>query len=368
MRFLFAAGGTGGHVSPAVAMAECLRKKQRDSEILFIGRGGGDECKAITKAGFKLETINVRGLKRSLSPQNLKGVFLALKAFEQSGRLIREFKPDAVIGTGGYVCWPVISAAARMRIPTIIHESNAIPGLVTKLCAKKCTKVLLNRTETASKLKGNTNCVRVGNPIRQDFYTVTRNESRASLGLRGGDILIVSYGGSGGAEVFNKVLIDFMGSYSAKQRCIKHIHATGKRFFEKYNDNTKSIKGDGCLVLPYIDSMPLYLCAADIVITRCGALTLSEISAVGTCAILVPSPYVTNDHQRKNALEYSARGAAIVIDENELSVGLLTKEVTTLVNEPALRLRYAKCIEKFAIRDATEKAVREILAVTKNNN
>ena len=301
MRLLLCGGGTAGHIIPALAVAEELRRREPKSEILFVGREGGLENEHIKKSGFKQKTLRVYGLKRSFSLDNLTRVREAIKARGEAKKIINEFRPDVILGTGGYVCWPVISAGKRMKIPTAIHESNVYPGLTTKLLAKKCDKIMLNREETKKYLNSGISTVTVGNPIREDFEKISRKNARQKLGVSEKEILIVSFGGSIGAEVMNDVVTETMKEYTSREKDIKHIHATGRRYYEKVKGELGEANLGKCKIISYIDDMPTALMAADIVICRCGAMTLSEIAEAGVASILIPSPNVTNNHQYKNA-------------------------------------------------------------------
>lgn len=363
MKIVLSGGGTAGHVHPALAIAEALLASAESCEITFIGRRGGKENAPMKSVATNLYEIEIYGIKRSLSPKNLKSLFCAVRARGEAKRILKAVKPDIVLGTGGYVCWPVLSAAASLGIPTLIHESNASAGLATKAIYKKCDKVLINYPETEKQLKGAKEIITVGNPLRRDFYSVNRQSARRALGLCERDVFILSFGGSLGAEAINTAATELLKSYSSKAPRIKHIHATGRA---NYSDNLHgeySRERNGCRILPYIDNMPTLLHAADIVICRAGAVTLSEISAVGAAAILIPSPNVTDNHQYKNAKILSDSGAAIIIEEKDLTCGLLLEKVKLLSENPEDRKRLSKCIEKFAKRDSTDK----ILKIIKNS-
>ena len=362
MRIILTGGGTGGHVTPAIAIAEEMKKIDKECKILFIGRDGGRENDAIKRSGFEYTTISVSGLRRSVSPQNCKALFLAIKAYASARRILKAFKPEIVVGTGGYVTWPVVRAAQSLGIPTVIHESNAVLGLATRLLSKRCDKVLINHESCASMLKKSVPYAVVGNPIRTDFGRISRSEARQSVGVKDTDTFIVSFGGSGGSEKMNEVVISVMENYSSKQKNLYHIHATGEAYYEKFSGRIKTV-GKKCEIIPYIHDMPTMLRAADIVITRCGALTLSELSCVGVASILIPSPNVTADHQLKNGRVISKEGGAVLIEEKDLTVNSLKDAIARLSSDKALRARMSKCIEKFAIPNSRELCVREILSL-----
>ena len=291
MRIILCGGGTAGHVSPAIAIAEFCREKDENTELLFIGREGGEENAAIEKNGFPLQTLKIKGLERKISVEAIKSVLVALRAKSKAKSIITKFAPDAVIGTGGYVSWPVIRAAQELNIPTLIHESNGCPGLVTKLLAPKCQRVLLNFKGSEKEFTRQDNIRFVGNPVREKFFSVKRADARRALGISQKDFLIASIGGSGGSESINAASVALMRAHSAKNKHVRHIHSSGKKYFEALkNLYPELVRGtDGCIIKPYIEDMATVLAASDAVISRCGAMTLSELSACGVASILVPS-------------------------------------------------------------------------------
>ena len=367
MRLLLCGGGTAGHVNPAIAIAEELKRTHPDSKILFIGRDGGDENKLVTDAGFKLQTLVVQGIQRSLSINNLKSIKQAIEAVEKAKRIIKEFKPDIILGTGGYVCWPVITAGYRMKIPTAIHESNIIPGLTTKLLSKKCKTVFLNKEETKKYFNDKIYTKTVGIPLRQKIMEVDRQDARRDLKIKDDDFLIVSFGGSIGSEKMNDVIIEVMKNYSSKKSDVKHIHAVGKRYFKNLKIDKKEF--DGCKILPFIDFMPLALKAADIVICRCGAITLAEVCCVGVPAILIPSPNVTANHQFHNGKHIEKAGGAILLDEKNLTEKSLINAIIVTKNAKSDRKTKAKKLKALSTPDAAKNIIYELFSLknsTKN--
>ncbi len=363
MKLLLAGGGTGGHVNPAIAIAQAMEKRYKDFECAFVGRRGGEENKAITERGYKLYTIDVKGLERRLSLDMLKSAYLAVRSLKKAREIIRDFAPDVTLGTGGYVCWPVIKESIKAGIPTLMHESNIYPGLVTRTLSKKCTAMLLNSEESKKFLKDSKNCIVTGNPLRGEFTQKTRKSARALLGINDGDFFIVSFGGSLGSKRINDTVIEIMSNESRNMRGVRHIHATGTRYF----DEIKSAHGeltDGnnlkCTVKPYIDDMPSFLTAADLVICRSGAITLSEIAKAGVAAILIPSPNVADDHQRKNAEALADANAALMISEDELNEKTLKNKILELVSDGRKRRMLQENIKKFHIADSEEIICKQI--------
>lgn len=366
MRILFCGGGTGGHVSPAIAIAECAKNKFGISDFAFVGRRDGKENAAISKKGYKLYEIEISGFIRKFSLENFKRLIKVAAAMKEAKRIIKDFKPDAVVGTGGYVSWPVIRCAQKMKIPTYLHESNAYPGLVTRLLSPKCKKVFLNVKATAAHLKRGDNIAVVGNPVEERFYKTERKYARALLGIRNNEFLITSYAGSGGAEKINGVIFEFIKEYSSKMPKIKHIHATGKKYFEENKDIYSQFKNgkNGIYIKPYIDDLHIALNAADLVIARCGAMTLTELAASKSTAILIPSPNVTNNHQYENAKLLSDKNAAKVIEEKNLTCESLIRAVDALYKNPSKREilstniggEFKKCAEVEILREITKSA------------
>ncbi len=360
MNVILTGGGTAGHVSPAIAVAEEIMIREPGAKILFIGREGGGENEAVRKAGIPLATLKIQGIRRKITLDNAKSVYYALRAFREARKIIQDFEPDVILGTGGYVCWPVIRAGQRLNIPTAIHESNATPGLTTRLLSKKCDKDLVNHSDTKQYLKKGCASVEVGNPLRRGFKKENRSEARKELALGQDDVFILSFGGSIGAQRLNEAVIGVMEEYSARESNVKHIHAVGKRYFESVKDS-KFIKGAcGCKIVDYIDNMPTLLSAADIVIARAGAMTISEIASVGVAAILIPSPNVSDNHQFKNAKKLSDEDAAVLIEEKNLTAESLKSAVKSLKNDKNARKNKAKNISHFSTPNSAKLIVNEL--------
>ncbi len=336
MKIVFCGGGTGGHVTPALAMADILRQKYKNANFAFVGREGGAENKAIERDGYRLYLLRIRGLKRTLSPRNIVAILLALRARREARRILCEESPDAVIGTGGYVSWPVLSAARRLGIPTAIHESNAYPGVVTRMMAPRCDLVMLGYSEARDALPRGCNAVVTGNPVRGRVGRIPRAYARSRLGISDEVFVVLSFGGSLGAARINEAMLS-TAEEMRKERGILFIHATGRAEYDGLVGRGERL--DNCRLLPYIEDMPLYLAAADAAVTRCGAMTLAEICAAGVPAILVPSPNVTADHQTKNAEALAHTGGAVLIPEGELSAERLKKEILNLRDRAPLRAK-----------------------------
>ncbi|MBQ4562142.1 MAG: undecaprenyldiphospho-muramoylpentapeptide beta-N-acetylglucosaminyltransferase [Clostridia bacterium] len=369
MRVLMSGGGTGGHVNPAIAIANIIKQNCPDAVIEFVGTKRGIENKLVPHAGYKLHHIEIQGIRRSLSPDNIKTAFLAVKSFGDCKKIIKKFKPDVVIGTGGYACWPVVRAAASLKIPTVLHESNATPGFAIKMLEKKATKVFVNFEETVAQLKCPEKAVRVGNPLRGDFSTISREKAREHQGITGKyRYMVLSLGGSMGAERINQEVIDMMKTYTSRHPEILHIHGTGSIEFEETKRMFKEAGLENCpnlQLLEYIYDMPEKMAAADVVINRAGAMTLSEIAVLGRASVLIPSPNVTNNHQYKNAHVLEKADACILIEEKELRDSALAKAVESLIEDSEKREKMEKNVGRFAVLDAADRIYEYIKETVK---
>lgn len=374
MRVIMTGGGTGGHVNPALSIAETIKRNEPDSEIIFVGTKRGIENKLVTAAGYKLHHIDVRGIRRSLSPANIRAFWLALTSPYKAKKLISEFKPDVVIGTGGYVCWPVVKAASMMGVPCALHESNAIAGVAVKMLQDKVDRIYLNFEATGRTLHAPEKLMRVGNPLPSGFSRISREEAREKLGIADKyEKIILSYGGSLGAEKVNEAVLKLMKNYSSKHPEVLHIHATGSIEYEIAKAEYEKLGLDKCEnieLLEYIYDMPLKMAAADLIICRAGALTVSELAAAGKCAIFIPSPNVTDDHQYKNAKVLADAGAAFVFRESELreNTEVLIDAVDGLLSEEGAEERrlMSERVRGFAVNDTNRLIYNDIKKIIEN--
>ena len=365
MRIIFAGGGTVGHISPSIAIAEELFKRNNTTEILFIGRESGQENEAIKRAGFDYKTINISGLERRITYKNIKNILTALKAVRSSKEILKSFKPDIVFGTGGYVSYPILKAAQKLKFKTVIHESNACIGLASKALLDGCD-MLLTGFGIDVGIPPHVRVINTGNPVRDEFIYADRETSRKKLGINKNEILITSFGGSGGSKVLNETIIEVMKKYSLKKHSIRHIHASGRKY---YRDIAKLepilVNGrNGCVIKPYINDVATLISASDIAITRCGAMTLAELAVCATPAILIPSPNVTNDHQKKNAEFLCREGAAIMIREDELTTEILTNKINKLAESKKMRHEMSKRIYELSPQNARRIIADEILKLS----
>lgn len=323
MRALFSGGGTGGHISPALAIADIIKMNYNDVEIAFVGTPKGIENSLIPQAGYKLYHVEIEGIRRSFSPANAKALYLALSSQGKAKKIIKEFKPDIVIGTGGYVCWPALKAAADMGIPTVVHESNALPGMAVRKLQNKVDIVMTNFESTKELLSPKANVINVGNPLRAECSTLSKSEARRKLGI-GDDVkfVMLSFGGSLGAPAINRAACQVMAQFANKNvKDVRCYHVGGKRYYE---DACKLFSACGLerdkrfTLMEYTQDMPVYMAAADAVICRAGAMTLTEIAKMGKASVIIPSPNVVDDHQYKNAKVLADAKAAVVFRESEL--------------------------------------------------
>lgn len=375
MRVLITGGGTGGHVNPALAIANTIKQNDHDAVIAYVGTKRGIENKLVPKAGYPMYYVDVKGIKRSLSPSNIKAAYLALTSPIKAKKIIREFKPDIVVGTGGYVSWPVVKAASQMGIPTALHESNAIAGVAVKMLQKSVDRIYLNFEKTGESLScDRAKLMKVGNPILGGFSSMTREEARKKLGIPDKyKYVILSYAGSMGAEKVNDAVLCLMREFTAKHPEVYHIHATGSIELELCTSQFKEMgldKFENIELCEYIYDMPVRMAAADITINRAGAMTISELAATGKCSIFIPSPNVAENHQYKNAKVLSDAGAAALFEEKELTDGAkpLIEEVEKLLSDEGdeLRAERSEKIRQFAVSDANKLIYNDLVKLAQS--
>ncbi len=371
MKVLFAGGGTAGHINPALAVAGYLREKEPDAQILYVGAKGGMEERLVPAAGFSFRGITVAGFQRKLNWNNVKRNAAAavhvFTASREARRIIREFQPDLCIGTGGYVAGPVIREAIKMKIPSLIHEQNAFPGVTNKMLSKHADRTMLAVADAQKYLAPSARCVLTGNPVRQEVIRADREGARKKLKLDGRPV-ILSFGGSLGARTINEAVAGLLTA-SAKTGRFQHIHGYGQwgKWFpgllkEKGIDLHKHPEFD---VREYIGDMPDCLAAADLVICRAGAITLSELQAQGRASILIPSPNVAENHQYHNAMAMVNRGAAAILEEKDLTPETLCRKVDELFASPETIRKIGENAKNMAITDANAriyKIMKEVLA------
>lgn len=363
MKILLAGGGTAGHINPALAIADCIKAHHPEAEIAFVGNADSMEERIISRTDYKFYTMKVRGFQRSFSPQNIKRNVQALwylaTSPQKCKQILDDFKPDLVIGTGGYVSGPIVQAAAGRKIKTAVHEQNAYPGITNKLLSSKVNVTLLAVDQAQKFMDERANCVVVGNPVRAGVLKADRAQSRAMLGYNEGDFVVLSFGGSLGAQRVNEAAGDLIAHTLLKFDNVYHIHAyggRGKETFEgKLAEYDVELDNEKLDIREYINDMDVCLAAADLVISRAGAITLSELQAAGKAAVLIPSPYVSENHQYHNAMVLQNQGSAIVIEEKDLTAGLLCEVVDSFITDPEKTAQYGKNARDNAITDAAER-------------
>lgn len=371
MRFMFACGGTAGHINPALAVAGRLRELMPDSEFLFVGAVGQMEIDLVPRAGYRIETVRVRNISRSKSfsglAHNISAVWHLIKATRRARKLIREFKPDVVIGTGGYVCYPVLKAASQLGIPTAVHESNAVPGLTTKMLSRFADLIMLGFEESRAYYSKDANTVVTGTPVRGEFGRYTQRSAKAELGVDVNKPLIVSVWGSLGAEHMNEIMCDFI-RLSGKKPAFSLIHSAGTEGYEAMLKRLEELAPDyesaGADVREYIYDMPRVMAAADLVLCRAGASTVSELAYMNKPTVFVPSPYVTNNHQYKNAMVVVHAGGAEIFEEGKFTAQELYDKVQSILSEPETLGKMSAAMQTLARPDATDDICSKILDLT----
>lgn len=366
MRVLLAGGGTAGHINPALAIAGYIREKEPDAEILFIGNKDGMEQRLVKQAGYDIKSVVISGFYRGLKPgdikHNVSTIKNTFKSRHDSVKIIKEFDPDICIGTGGYVSGPVIYAAASLKKKCVIHEQNAYPGITNKLLAKKVDCVMLANEDAKFHFTAKATFEVTGNPIRTEILNCGKEESRKKLGLDDRPV-VLSFGGSLGAKCINEAAADLLAR-SYKDKKYQHIHAYGQQggFILDIlkNKGVDLDNADNLDIRQYIDDMPVCLAACDIVISRAGAITLSEVQAKGKPAVLIPSPYVAENHQYHNAMSMVNKKAASIIEEKNLTGDILISRVDSLLSDRNVLEEYSKNASDMAITDSNERIYRII--------
>lgn len=367
-RVIFTCGGTAGHVNPALAVAQLLRLRAPETQILFVGAERGLEKDLIPKAGYDFETVHISSLHRSLKPAELKHNLISagnyLRAPHEARGILRRFRPELVIGTGGYASFPMVKAAAKAGIPTAIHESNMVPGLTTRLLEPFADRIMVSVEDCRPQYRCPDRVVVTGTPVRGGFFTRTKAQARAELGIRDGRPLVVSFWGSLGASGMNARMADFL-TLEAEEEPFHHIHGAGGG----YETLTRTLKERGVdlsahpalEVRPYIYDMDRVLRAADLVLCRAGASTISELTALGVPALIVPSPYVTNNHQEKNARVLERAGGACVLLEDEADGAALLRTCRAILSDETRRTEMSAAMTALGVPDAAERIYNTVL-------
>lgn len=338
MKVIMTGGGTGGHIYPAIAIADEIKKRDSNADILFVGAEIGMEKDIVPENGYALKLIVTDGFNRRNLLKNVEVIKKLRKGSRQAKEIINEFNPDVVIGTGGYASAPVVKTAQKMKIPTFIQEQNAIPGVTNKILEKRASKVFLGFEEASEHFKFPKKHILSGNPVRGDFLKVTKDSARKKLGIDSSDFVIFSFGGSQGAARINKAMLGVVEAFNGAKG-FKILLATGGYYYDVMHTELadRGIKTeDNVIMTEYVHDMASYLAAADLVICRSGALSVAEITMCGVPAIFIPSPIVTGNHQYYNAMSVAKRGGAIVIEEKDMGERTLIDEILRLKNNPEI--------------------------------
>ncbi len=370
MKILFAAGGTGGHINPALATAGEIRERYPDAEILFVGTKDKMEAKLVPAAGYDFKTIKISGFQRKISIENIirniKTIIYLLFCSFSVKKILREFQPDVVVGFGGYVSGPVVRTAAKMGIPTAIHEQNAYPGITNKTLAKVVDRVMLTAPEAEKYMQCKNAPTVTGLPVRGEMLRADRDFSRAKIGIKDDQLLVLSMGGSLGAMTINNAMVDLIADNHHNKK-LYFLHAMGQ-FGLWVPDKLKEkgvVDADNVEVREYISDMDVCMSAADVVVCRAGASSLSELQALGKASILIPSPNVAENHQYHNAMALVNKGAALIIEEKDLTKEKMKVLFDSLTKDSEKRLDIEKNAKEMASLDAKEKIADIVLSLIK---
>ena len=363
MRVIFTCGGTGGHINPAIAVANLLKERYPDCEILFIGAAGEMEEKLVPQAGFPLRGLPascfLRGKSLKAVSHNLRGVVQVLSALRSCKKIIREFAPDVIVGTGGYASFPALYMGAKLGIPTCVHEANAVPGMTTRMVANRADRILVCFPESAACYKHPERVEVVGMPVRREFLYTRREDARRELGLDQRPLVLSAFGSLGAREM-NRAIGEMFRLEKQAGLPYQHIHATGSYGWAWMPDYVKSLGVDlekcpGLSMREYIYNMPTLMAAADVVISRAGSSSLNEIAASGTPCIIIPSPNVTDNHQEKNARVLADRGGAVLILEKDCTGQRLVEEAEAILTSPERQKQMREALLHSVVLDSAEK-------------
>ena len=371
MKVLFTCGGTAGHINPAVALARLFQVRDPECQVLFVGADGGMEERLVPKEGYDIQTVTITNFRRSFTPaavgHNLKTLFNMGRSKRQANAILDKFQPDLVVGTGGYASYPVVHAAAARGIPTAVHESNAVPGLTTKALSKVVDRVMVGFEESRNHYEHPEKVVVTGTPVRGDFFRYTRKEARAQLGLTDDKPLVLSVWGSLGASVMNRQIVDFIALECKAGEPFHHIHSAGRDFAnitKALTEKGVDLKEHPSIdVREYIYDMPVVMAAADLVLCRAGASTISELTAIAKPAVLVPSPNVVADHQTKNARVLAQAGGAVLLPESESSGQKLYELTAEILTDKARRDAMGAALRGMAVADAGEQIYKTLIGL-----
>lgn len=364
MKILLSGGGTGGHIYPALALMNRMKELDPDAEFLYVGTERGMESTIVPKAGVPFKSVEIQGLRRSFSLENFKTIYLMIKSISESKKIIKEFSPDVVIGTGGYVCAPVLYAASRLGIPSIIHEQNSVAGVTNKFLARYVSRICLCFEDARADFnKYAEKIIFTGNPRAQEVANMKQKASLTRYGLQNELPTVLVFGGSRGAAKINQSMTEAMPLF--KQKAYQVILVTGEQHFEKITLQINSLDEnlENVRIVPYVEEMPALFKKVNVVVCRSGATTLTELTALGIPSILIPSPYVTNNHQLKNAQSLEKKGAAFIIEEKELDAKGIFEAINSLMMDQKKQKEMAEASSSLGISDAADRLIAVIKEV-----
>ena len=372
MKAVISAAGTGGHINPGIAIANKIREKEPTSEIIFIGTDRGLENDLVPRAGYELKQIDAHGINRKLSIENFKNLYLTFRSIGKAKKILRNFKPDIVIGTGGYICVPTVIAAKQLRIPVILHESNAFPGVAIRLFKNTADKILVGFQDAKKRLNNKENIVVTGNPIKLKKINFSKEEKEKiinDLGLKTDKPIVLVFGGSQGAKSINRSFMEIIANKKNKKYQI--IWAAGANQYEGIREKLSEVNIDiehieNVKIVPYIYNMEEIMNVCDLIVCRSGAMTITEISVVEKPAIFIPFPYATENHQEYNARVLADVGAAKIILDKELNSEVLSTTINEIVNDRKMLTDMSKNSSKVAIYNVEETIYNEIKETISN--
>ncbi|MGG3451414.1 MULTISPECIES: undecaprenyldiphospho-muramoylpentapeptide beta-N-acetylglucosaminyltransferase [Bacillaceae] len=353
MKIVVSGGGTGGHIYPALALIRMIKLKHPETSFLYIGTEKGLESKLVTREGIPFRSVDITGFRRAVSFENVKTIMRFLKGVNECKKMLKEFKPDVVIGTGGYVCGPVVYAAAKMGIPSIIHEQNSVPGLTNKFLSKYVEKIAVC-FEEAKEFFPAEKTILTGNPRASEVIEASSTGIMETFDLQSEQKTVLIFGGSRGAKPINDAVTGALTNLASRDYQV--LYVTGDVHYEKVSSMLETAgKPANVSIVPFIHNMPEVLASSNLVVSRAGATTLAELTALGIPSILVPSPYVTNNHQEKNARTLTDRGAAILLLEKDLNADTLVGELDSILMNESSLIQMKKEAERLGIRDAADR-------------
>ena len=369
MRAIIAAAGTGGHINPGIAIANKIKEKEPDSEIMFIGTDRGLETDLVPRAGYELKTIDAHGIERKLTFNNVKNLYATYKSINKTKKIFKQFKPDVLIGTGGYICVPTVLAAQKIKIPVVLHESNAFPGIAVKLFKNKVDKILVGFKEAKERLNNAQNVIVTGNPTKMQkkiYSPEQKTKILSELKLNNNKPIVLVYGGSQGAQSINQSLLEII--VNKKNNKYQIIWSVGAGQYDDIKEKLKEVNIDinnikDVKILPYIYNMEEIMNISDLIVCRSGAMTITEISVIGKPAIFIPFPYATENHQEYNARVLEKVGAAKIILNKDLNSGTLENDIDEIICDKNKMEEMGKCASKISIQNVEDRIYREIKSI-----